>query len=284
MALTINTNMTSLSAIQGMNTNSQALSKTFQRLISGSRINNAGDDPAGFSISTRMTAQIQGSNIAVQNAQDAVSATQVADSAMKETMSALQQMHDLVVSAGGAGVSASDRTNIANEVNGLIQEIQRIATSTTFNNKQLLTGSYLQKIQVGANQGQFMQVQISAVSAGAIGMSYAAAASLKPFDSTITTALSVNLSQDLQAITNAMNKVSNIRANLGSVQNRLNDTITGLNSLVSATTDARSRITDTDYASEAANLAQEQIKQQVGASILAQANQSSVSILTLLKG
>ncbi|MEO5364204.1 MAG: flagellin FliC [Magnetococcus sp. DMHC-8] len=283
MALNINTNMTSLLAVQGMNRNGNELSKTFQRLITGSRINGAGDDPAGFAVSTRLSSRIRGSNVAIRNVQDAVSVTQVADAAMQETMNSLQKMHDLVVSAGGAGVSPADRTSIMTEVKGLIAEIQRIATGTKFNDRSLLGGSYSGKIQVGADHGNIMSVAISGTSVRTLGVN-STGTSLASIGEGITgDTLNQNISTDLQVIAGALNKVSTIRAKLGAVQNRLNGVINGLNSVIAATTESNSRITDTDIASEVAAMTRDQIKQQVGAAVLAQANQVPISILTLLK-
>ncbi len=288
MALSINTNMSSLLAIQSMNRNSSELSKTFQRLTTGSRLNSAGDDPAGLAISTRLTAKIRGSNVAMRNVQDAVSVTQVADSALQSTQDSLQKMRDLYVSAAGPGVSSTDRQGIQTEVQGLISEMQRLALGTTFNGRTLLTGSYNAKFMLTAGTSGMtsfdnLRFTISAVSVQALSMSIGAGlGSIGAGVASQVQAASYAWS-NVKQIDKALNSVSSIRARLGAVQNRLSSVLTGLNSLVAATTEANSRITDADISSEVASMTSQQIKQQVGAAILAQANQGPAAILTLLK-
>lgn len=285
MALNITTNMTALLAIQGMDINSKSLAKTFQRLISGTRLNSAGDDPAGFSVSNRLTAKIRGSNLATRNTQDAISVTQVADAAMQETTNALQKMRDIMVSATGPSLTATDRESMQIEVKGLISEIQRIATGTNFNGKKLLNGSYNgQRVMIGAEVTEIMTFSIGGLSTGALNVSLGGEMLLsfgKNFSTTNEAAL--NLSANIAKLDVALASVNSIRANLGAVQNRFTSVLVGLDSLVAATTESRSRIADTDMAAEAANMAQQQIKQQVGAAILSQANQLPSSVLLLLK-
>ncbi|MBF0098670.1 MAG: flagellin FliC [Magnetococcales bacterium] len=279
MSLNVNTNMVSLLAVQGMSNNNKSLSKTFQRLISGARINNAGDDPSGMSVSTRLASRIRGSNAAIRNAQDAVSVTQVADAAMEETTNALQKMREIMVTAAGPGLSSADRVGLQTEIDGLVSEIQRIATGTTFNGKTLLTGSFSgQQIQIGADGGDYIEIDISALSTGALGVD-----ALDTIDvATVNDAVTV-VDTNLTAIDAALSVVTDVRSSLGAVQNRLSSVITGLETLVAATTESRSRIVDTDIASEVAAMTSMQIKQQVGAAILAQANQGPMAILSLLK-
>ncbi|MBF0162763.1 MAG: flagellin FliC [Magnetococcales bacterium] len=285
MALNINTNMTALLAVQGMDVNSKMLSKTFERLISGSRLNTSGDDPAAFAVSTRLTAKIRGSNVAIRNAQDAISVTQVADAALAETTNALQKVRDLMTSAAGAGVTAVDRAAIQAEVQGLIAEVQRIAVGTSFNGKGLLTGSYAgQRVLIGAG-GDILSMTIGGTSQEALRLLFGEDTGLKLFGSTIAStneAVSATIA-NIAVVDAALNSVSTVRANLGAVQNRLNSVIGGLNTLVTSTSESRARIADTDMATEAAELAKLQIKQQVGAAILSQANQTPMAVLTLLK-
>lgn len=284
MALNINTNITSLLATKTMDANGRAMAKTFERLISGSRLNNAGDDPAGFSVSQRLTAKIRGSNFAVRNAQDAISVTQVADSAMQETANALQKMRDLMVGAGNPSVSSSDRAAMQEEVQGLISEIQRIATGTNFNGKKLLNGSYnAQRVLVGAEVTEVFSFSIGGMSKEALGI--VLGDTLASFDGSALTNAEVgqNISTNLTRIDAAISSVSTIRARLGAVQNRFNGVVTGLESLITATTESRSRILDTDMAAEAAEMVKQQIKQQVGAAILSQANNLPGAVLTLLR-
>lgn len=279
MSLNVNTNMVSLLAVQGMNNNNKSLSKTFQRLISGARINNAGDDPSGMSVSTRLASRIRGSNAAIRNAQDAVSVTQVADAAMEETTNALQKMRDIMVTAAGPGLSSADRVGLQTEIDGLVSEIQRIATGTKFNGKALLTGSFTaQNTQIGANSSDYIAIDIGGLSTTALGLGGLGTINVATVNDAVT-AVATNLT----AIDTALSSVTNVRSSLGAVQNRLGSIITGLETLVAATTESRSRIVDTDIASEVAAMTSMQIKQQVGAAILAQANQGPAAILSLLK-
>jgi flagellin len=279
MSLNVNTNMVSLLAVQGMNNNNKSLSKTFQRLISGARINSAGDDPSGMSVSTRLSSLIRGSNAAIRNTQDAVSVTQVADAAMEETTNALQKMRDIMVTAAGPGLSSADRVGLQTEIDGLVSEIQRIATGTKFNGKALLTGSFAaQNTQIGANNSDYIAISIGGLSKTALGVDALDTVNVADVNAAVT-AVGTNLT----AIDAALSSVTNVRSSLGAVQNRLSSIITGLESLVSATTESRSRIVDTDIASEVAAMTSMQIKQQVGAAILAQANQGPMAILSLLK-
>ncbi|MEO5350831.1 MAG: flagellin FliC [Magnetococcus sp. YQC-3] len=285
MALNITTNMTALLAIQGMDTNSKSLAKTFQRLITGTRLNSAGDDPSGFSVSNRLTAKIRGSNLAVRNTQDAISVTQVADAAMQETSNALQKMRDISVAATGPSLTATDRESMQIELKGLITEIQRIATGTNFNGKKLLTGDYNgQRVMIGAETTEILTFSIGGMSTGALNVNLSGEM-LQSFGANFatTTDAAANLSVNIGKLDAALASVNTIRANLGAVQNRFTSIIAGLDSLVSATTESRARIADTDMAAEAANMAQQQIKQQVGAAILSQANQLPNSVLLLLK-
>ncbi|MBF0402057.1 MAG: flagellin FliC [Magnetococcales bacterium] len=284
MALNINTNITSLLATQAMEANGKSLAKTFERLITGSRLNRAGDDPAGFSVSQRLTAKIRGSNFAVRNAQDAVSVTQVADAAMQETSNSLQKMRDIMVSVGNPSVTASDRIAMQSELEGLITEIQRIATGTNFNGKKLLNGSYNgQRVLIGAEVTEVLSFSIGGLSKEALGM--VLGDTIVSFNGSGLTAeeLGQNISTNIARIDAAISSVSAIRAKLGAVQNRFNSIIVGLDSLVTATSESRARILDTDMAAEAAEMAKQQIKQQVGAAILSQANQLPSAVLTLLR-
>ncbi|MBF0584816.1 MAG: flagellin FliC [Magnetococcales bacterium] len=284
MALNINTNITSLLATQAMEANGKSLAKTFERLITGSRLNRAGDDPAGFSVSQRLTAKIRGSNFAVRNAQDAVSVTQVADAAMQETSNSLQKMRDIMVSVGNPSVTASDRVAMQSELEGLITEIQRIATGTNFNGKKLLNGSYNgQRVLIGAEVTEVLSFSIGGLSKEALGM--VLGDTIVSFNGSALTAeeLGQNISTNIARIDAAISSVSAIRAKLGAVQNRFNSIIVGLDSLVTATSESRARILDTDMAAEAAEMAKQQIKQQVGAAILSQANQLPSAVLTLLR-
>ena len=172
MALAINTNVASLNATRHLTKSTSNLGRTFERLSSGLRLNGAKDDAAGLSIATRMTAQIRGINMAVRNTNDAISLVQVAEGALDETSNALQRMRELYVQAANATNTVADREDIQKEVNQLISEIQRISTTTEFNNQTLLDGTFSNKdFQVGADAGQTIQVSIAAASHGVLAVS-----------------------------------------------------------------------------------------------------------------
>ena len=170
MALTINTNVASLNAQRNLGKSQGALNKSMQRLSSGLRINSAKDDAAGLAISDRMTSQIRGLNQAVRNANDGISLAQVAEGAMGESTNILQRMRELAIQSANDSNSGSDRASLQKEVAQLQQELDRIATSTSFNGKKILDGSFTaQQFQVGANAGETISFSTSATSSTDIG-------------------------------------------------------------------------------------------------------------------
>lgn len=276
MSLAINTNVSSLNAQRLLNKSNQALSTTFSRLASGLRVNGAKDDAAGLTISTRMSAQIRGLNQAQRNANDAISLSQVAEGALDETSSALQRMRELAVQASNDTYTSADRATLQKEVNQLVAEVQRIATQTQFNSMNLLTGSFDNKsFQVGAFSGQAVTFSIGSASVEALGISSATGAGL---DISTYGAQSTAIN----ALDAALASVSDIRATLGSLQNRFDSTISNLSNVAENLTASNSRIVDADIAEETAKLARNAILQQAGAAILAQANQQPQLALQLL--
>lgn len=271
MPLFINTNVASLNAQRNLEKSTGALGQTFARLASGYRINSAKDDAAGLAISNRMTSQIRGLNMAVRNANDGISLSQVAEGALQETGNALQRIRELAVQSSNATYNASDRKDLQKEVTQLLSEIQRISQDVEFNGKKVLNGSFMgQVFQVGTKAGQTITVSIGAASWAALGVN----------NVNISTVGSASTA--LTAISNALDSISDIRANLGAVQNRFEAIIANLSNVVENMSAARSRIMDADIANETATLTRTAILQQAGTAVLAQANQQPQLALQLL--
>jgi flagellin len=271
MPLFINTNVASLNAQRNLNKSTLSLGKTFARLSSGLRINNAADDAAGMAITNRMTAQIRGLNQAVRNANDAISLAQVAEGALDETTNALQRIRELAVQAANDTNVTSDRDDLNKEVIQLLSEIQRIADDTEFNTQNLLGGSFVGRVfQVGAFSGQTITLSIDGAGASALGVDGVSITSQAGASSTITT------------IDNAIDSIADIRANLGAIQNRFESVIANLSNVSENMSAARSRIQDADIADETSKLTRTAILQQAGTAVLAQANQQPQLALQLL--
>ncbi len=265
-------NLTAMNANRqlGITTGNQA--KSTEKLSSGYRINRASDDAAGLSISEKMRSQIRGLNQASSNAQDGVSLIQTAEGALNEAHSILQRMNELAVKAANDTNQSIDRTAIQDEITALTSELSRIATTTQFNKQDLLDGSFAAKnLQVGANAGQKITVSIGAMDATTLGVqsldmaSYGAASA------------AINLIQS------AINQVSSQRSALGALQNRLEHTIANLDTTSENTQAAESRIRDVDMAAEMVEYSKNSILSQAGQSMLAQANQATQGVLSLLQ-
>ncbi|MGN0316403.1 MAG: flagellin [Lachnospira sp.] len=264
--------------LSAMNTNRQlgtvtkSLSNTTEKLSSGYRINRAADDAAGLAISEKMRSQIRGLNKASDNAQDGISLIQVAEGALNETHSILQRMNELATQAANDTNTSSDRTAIQKEVDQLTSEINRIQSTTQFNTMNLLDGSFSGKnLQVGSLSGQKIELTISNMNASSLGVSGLKVSSF----SSAGTAMS-----KIQA---AIDKVSTQRSKLGAIQNRLEHTINNLDTTSENTQAAESRIRDTDMASEMVEYSKNNILSQAGQSMLAQANQQTQGVLSLLQ-
>ena len=264
--------------LSAMNTNRQlgtvtsALSTSTEKLSSGYRINRAADDAAGLSISEKVRSQIRGLDKAASNAQDGISLIQVAEGALNETHSILQRMNELATQAANDTNVTADRNAIQSEMDQLTSEIDRIHETTQFNTQNLLDGSFKNKnLQIGAQSGQIISINISQMDSAHIGVG-----SLSVSDNgSAGTAMS-----KIQA---AITSVSEQRSSLGAIQNRLEHTINNLNTTSENTSSAESRIRDTDMASEMVEYSKNNILQQAGQSMLAQANQQTQGILSLLQ-
>lgn len=253
----------------GITTGNQA--KSTEKLSSGYRINRAGDDAAGLTISEKMRSQIRGLNKASANAEDGVSLIQTAEGALNEAHSILQRMNELATQAANDTNTSSDRTAVQKEIDALTLELSRIASTTQFNTMNLLSGSFAGKnLQVGALEGQKISISISTMNAKALGVASLKVSSFGKAGSAMT------------LIQKAISKVSTQRSALGALQNRLEHTIANLDTTSENTSAAESRIRDVDMAEEMVEYSKNNILAQAGQSMLAQANQSTQGVLSLL--
>lgn len=274
MSLFVNTNVSSLNARRQLFTSGNQLDTAFERLSSGFRINSAADDAAGLQISDRMTSQIMGLDQAVRNANDGISLAQTAEGAMSEITTALQRIRVLAVQSQNGINSSSDRLALQKEVSALKAEISRIAVTTQFAGVDVLSGGYSAVFLVGANAGQFISVNISRPGGGygASGLGLA--------DTSVATASQASAA--MASIDAAISIIDAKRADLGAIQNRFQSTIRNLSNISENVSAARSRIQDTDFASETASLTRWQIIQQASTTVLSQANQRPQAALSLL--
>ena len=275
MSLTINTNVASLNAQRNLGQSQGALNTALQRLSSGMRINSAKDDAAGLAISDRMTSQIRGLNQAVRNANDGISLAQTAEGALQETTNLLQRMRELAVQSSNGTNTDQDRESLDAEFSQLVEEIDRIARDTEFNDQKLLDGTFSagaggMTFQVGAQAGQTISVSVAGATASALQVNNL---DVKSFD---------NAQAAIGAIDTAIGNIATNRGDLGAVQNRFESTIANLQNVSENVSAARSRIMDADIAQETSNLTKFNILQQAGVSILAQANQQPQLALSLL--
>ena len=275
----INTNVNALTATNALTRNSRDMQQTMQRLSTGQRINGASDDAAGIAIATTMTAQINGLNAAVKNANDAMSMLQTADGALSETSSLVQRMRELAVLAINDTYSSTQKSAMSTEFTALASQITSIATTTQWNGLGLLNGSAgggtgntsIITFQVGGNTAQTMTVTVTSMGLGALSLTTAgigAAASATSALPDLDTALTV---------------INTARATLGASINRLTHAVDNLSNVAQNATESRSKITDTDYAQATSDLARQQIIQQAGTAMLAQANQMPNMVLALLR-
>ena len=268
-------NLTAMNANRqlGITTGQQA--KSSEKLSSGYRINRAADDAAGLTISEKMRSQIRGLNKASDNAQDGISLIQTAEGALNEAHSILQRMNELATQAANDTNTTSDRTAIQKEVNALTSELDRIASTTQFNTQNLLDGTFSgKKLQVGALQNQKISIKITTMNAKGIGIK----AGANNLVTTFTKAGSA-----MTVFQHAISQVSTMRSDLGALQNRLEHTVANLDNVAENTQTAESRIRDTDMAEEMVEYSKNNILAQAGQSMLAQANQSTQGVLSLLQ-
>ncbi len=276
----INTNVMALNAQNKLTANQSKVEGSIKKLSSGLRINSAADDAAGLAISEKMRAQIRGLGQAQDNAQDGISLLQTAEGALQQTTDILQRMRELVIKAQNTGVlTESDRTSISSELSTLRNEIDRIATSTTFNGKKLLNGTATDfKFKIGANTDAEDTISISINNMNSTGLKSGGGSA---FSIAIDTAENANAT--LVAIDYAISKVSEQRTNIGVLQNRMEYAISNLGTSEENLTAAESRIRDVDMAEEMVNYTKNSILNQAAMAMLAQANQQPQNILSLLR-
>ena len=274
------------------------IAKSTEKLSSGFKINRAGDNAAGLTISEKMRAQIRGLEQASTNAQDGISLIQTAEGALNETQSILQRMRELAVQASNDTNVSADRAAISKELNALIDEVDRIAKDTEFNKMKLLNGS-LEKdysgssdyedvgltgnelnLQVGANEGQNISLEIKSMRAGKLGLSKITVPITDPNN---VVGSHEKATEYITTIQGALDQVSEARSDLGALQNRLEHTIANADNTAENLQAAESRIRDVDMAKEMVKFAKDTILQQAAQSMLAQANQQTQGVLALLQ-
>ncbi len=272
-------NMSALNTNRQLGGTNKLLANSTEKLSSGYRVNRAADDAAGLSISEKMRGQIRGLNQASTNAQDGQSLIQTAEGALGEIHSVIQRMRELVVQASNDTNVSADRTAIGLELQALSSEIDRIASQTEFNTMKLLSGGFSNKVlQVGANATQTIKFSISAMSSAKLGVTVATIAD-KVKGKTAGSAISPLIS----TVNKALSLVSQQRSKLGALQNRLDHTIANADNMAENLQASESKIRDVDMAKEMVTYSAKSILQQAGQSMLAQANQATQGVLSLLR-
>jgi flagellin len=272
----INTNVGSLNAQRALTTTQEANQTAMERLSSGSRINRAKDDAAGLSVADNMTAQIRGVNAAIRNSNDAISYVQTAEGALDEITEMGQRIRELAVQADSGTLNSLQQDYIDQEVSALGAEIKNVISNTEFNDKAVLSAGTI-TVHTGWEEGDTMVV--------GIGTTLAADISTLTQVSTSGQAAGVAQTKDLTLtnIDDALDKINEARSTLGAQQNRLEHNASNLRNVSENISASRSRILDTDFASESAELARTNVLQQAGMAMLSQANQSGNQVLSLIK-
>ena len=303
MSIVVNTNVGSLNAQRSLAESGRELATAMERLSSGKKINSAADDAAGFAIAERMTAQVRGLNMATKNANDGLAMLATIENATNDVTDMLQRIRELAVQAANDTNSSTDRIYLQKEVDSLMNEINRVASQTVYNDLNVLDGTRSGTIQVGTDAGQTVSFSIAAIDTDTLGLttlSFTAgtpatvsdistvAADTDGFLSVVSAQkISVLTASDaadsLTAITTAIEQVASNRAGYGALANRLEYTVSNLMNVAEFTTSARSQIEDADFAAESARLAKAQVLQQVGTAMLAQANAQPQLVLQLLQ-
>ena len=274
MAMIVQHNMRAMNSNRMLNVNSQSISKSAEKLSSGYKINRAADDAAGLSISEKMRRQIRGLTQASLNAQDGVSCVQTAEGALNEVHDMLQRMNELAVKAANGTNQSVDAQYIQSEVDQLVSEINRVAETTTFNEKMLLDGTFSGVgLQVGSEAASGNQIVLDIEAMDADSLSVA----------DVCVSVVSDAKNQISTIKAAIQKVSEQRSALGAIQNRLEHTINNLDNVVENTTAAEARIRDTDMATEMVKYSNNNILAQAGQAMLAQSNQANQGVLSLLQ-
>ena len=270
-------NLTAANTNRQLGITTSGLQKSTEKLSSGYKINRAADDAAGLSISEKMRNQIRGLNKASDNAQDGISLVQTAEGALNEVHSMLQRMSELSVQAANGTNDDTDRSSINDEIQQLKTEIERVGSTTQFNKMNILDGTFStganKLLQVGANANQTIQIDIDALQS-VVGSSLKA---------DLKTETATNAQSAIGVVQSSIEKLSKLRSKLGAVQNRLEHTVANLDNISENTQSSESRIRDTDMAEEMVQYSKNNILQQAGQSMLAQANQANQGVLSLLQ-
>ncbi|QYJ85057.1 flagellin FliC [Shewanella mesophila] len=272
MAITVNTNVTSMKAQKNLNVSSGGLAQSMERLSSGLKINSAKDDAAGLAISNRLNSQVRGLEVGMRNANDAISIAQIAEGAMQEQTNMLQRMRDLTIQSENGANSTEDLAAIKAEMDQLATEIDNIGTSTAFGNTKLLQGGFSagKAFQVGHQDGEDVTIKVKKTDKTTLSVA------------SLTNVTSANRASALAAIDKAIKTIDTQRADLGAVQNRLAHNISNSANTQANVADAKSRIVDVDFAKETSTMTKNQVLQQTGSAMLAQANQLPQVALSLL--
>jgi len=295
----INTNISALQAANASNSAAAMTSTAMQQLSTGLRINSAADDAAGLGITNTMTSQINGMTQAVQNANDGISLAQTAGGALNEVTNMLQRVRELAVQSSSGTYQASDRTSMQSEVSNLTDQISSILNTTQFNGVNVFAvtsgapaanGSQdaTFTIQTGANNGNTVTIDSNAFNGSTLfgttgGTGNTAYSSASGATQALNVTTQTAAATTITNVDSAVAQVNNTEASLGAAQNRLTSVVANLNTDVTNLSSARSSIQDTDYSAETTNLAKAQILSQASTAMIAQANQSQQSVLSLLK-
>jgi len=299
MSIVVNTNVGSLNAQRSLAESSRELATAMERLSSGKKINSAADDAAGFAIAERMTAQVRGLNMATKNANDGLAMLATIENATNDVTDMLQRVRELAVQAANDTNSATDRGYLQKEVDSLLNEINRVASQTVYNDLNVLDGTRSGTIQVGTDAGQTVAFSIAAIDTDTLGLTNdsftdattiddisgetAATSATLASGEKISVLTAADAANSLTKITSAIESVASNRAGYGALANRLEYTVSNLMNVAEFTTSARSRIEDADFAAESARLAKAQVLQQTGTAMLAQANASSQLAIQLIR-
>ncbi len=266
-------NLRAMNSQRMLGLTSTTQSKSTEKLSSGYKINRAADDAAGLAISEKMRRQVRGLTQASLNAQDGVSLVQTAEGALNEVHDMLQRMNELAVKAANGTNMSEDQSYIQKEVTALINEIDRVAATTTFNDQNLLNANTTFKLQVGAESTSVNQIDVGVKAMNAAGLSV----------NNVSVANQTSALAAIDTIKTGIKTLNEQRADLGAQQNRLEHTINNLDNVVENTTAAESQIRDTDMATEMVKYSNNNILAQAGQAMLAQANQSNQGVLSLLQ-
>ena len=289
----VNTNIGASLAQAALVKNQRALDTAMEQLSTGSKINSAADDAAGLAISTRMTSQINGLNMAVKNANDAINMVNTAEGALIEMTTMLQRMRELALQAANGTTDTNDRSYLDSEYKALYAEIDRIADNTEWNGRTILDNSAdgnasgFVEFQVGMDTGQVITVDFgnftNVSGSGTFADFVSAGATAGTISATTTSQAQLKASAAIGSIDTALDAISNQRATLGGVANRLTHSVDNLTNIRTNAEATRSTILDTDYAASTTELAKAQIIAQAGTAMLAQANQLPQTVLALLQ-